>query len=318
MLDAVSYAHGKRVLHCDIKPENLILFSNNVLKLADFGIAKIATRTMSASGSGTVGYIAPEQALGKPSFRSDVFSLGLIIYQMVTNRLPEWPFEWPPPGHDTLRRKAHPDFVDWLKRAMAVNARRRFANAVEMVAAFGRIRRKAAGRSAQRKRKRSKAKDPNAWRLVRIKSFKRLYGRALEANYECGKCGGPVSERMTACPWCGHRTATFRGETQYPARCRTCRRGMKLDWVYCPHEYGPSQGPRSDRSYTDKRYAAKCANPSCREALMPFMKYCPWCRTRVRRAWKIDGSGDKCPSCGWGVLRDFWRNCPWCGRRLGK
>lgn len=319
MLDAVAFAHRKRVLHCDIKPENLILFGSNVLKLADFGIAKIATRTMSASGSGTVGYVAPEQALGKPSLRSDVFSLGLIIYQMATNELPEWPFDWPPPGYEKLKRKAHPDFIAMVRRAMSVNARRRYANAGEMLAAFERVKRKAQRPSAKRRRaKRATGNGPGEWRRVRIKEFRRHFGRVLEAHYECGKCGGPVSERMVACPWCGHRTKTFKGGTNYPTRCRECKRGMKLDWKYCPHEYGPAQGPRSDRSYSDKRYVASCANPSCRGPLMPFMKYCPWCRTKVSKKWKIEGSDQRCPKCGWGVLKDFWTYCPWCEYKLRK
>ena len=318
MLDGVAYAHRKRVMRCDIKPENLILFSGNLLKLADFGIAKIATRTVSASGSGTVGYIAPEQALGKPSLRSDVFSMGLVIYQMLTNRLPEWPFDWPPPGHDILRRKANNDFIAVIKRAMNINARKRYANAGEMLAAFERVRKNAHRRIHRRRTKRPATNGAGEWRQVQFKEFKRLYGKSLETTFECSKCGGPVSERMVGCPWCGHRTKSFRGETSYPARCRSCKRGMKLDWRYCPHEYGSAQGPRSDRSYTDKRYTSSCSNPSCREPLMPFMKYCPWCRTRVRRKWKVEGSAKKCPKCGWGVAEGFWAHCPWCTHKLRK
>jgi serine/threonine protein kinase len=319
MLDAVAFAHRKRVLHCDIKPENLILFHGNVLKLADFGIAKIATRTMTASGSGTVGYVAPEQALGKPSLRSDVFSMGLIIYQMITNHLPEWPFEWPGPGYDKLKRKASPEFIAFVRRSMDVNTRKRYANGVEMLSAFNRVKRKAIRTSRSRRRVRRQSDNgPGEWRRVRYKEFRKHYGKALEAHYECRKCGGPISERMIACPWCGNKPKTFRGETHYPARCRDCRRGMKLDWLYCPHEYRTAQGPRSDRSYSDKRYVATCTNPSCRGPLMPFMKYCPWCRTKVRKKWKIKGSEDRCAHCGWGVLKDFWTHCPWCARRLRK
>jgi len=73
LLDALAYAHSERVLHCDVKPENLILFGRDNLMLADFGIAKTALRTIKASGSGTLGYLAPEQAMGRPSPRSDVF-----------------------------------------------------------------------------------------------------------------------------------------------------------------------------------------------------------------------------------------------------
>jgi serine/threonine-protein kinase len=319
MLDAVAFAHRKRVLHCDIKPENLIIFPGNVLKLADFGIAKIATQTMSASGSGTVGYVAPEQALGKPSLRSDVFSMGLIIYQLVTNRLPEWPFEWPGPAFDKFKRKAQPDFIAFVKRAMSVNARKRYANGAEMLSAFNRIKRNAIRTTARRRRpKRPPTNGGAEWRQVRFKEFKRHFGRALEAHYECGKCGGPISERMNNCPWCGFKPKTFKGETKYPSRCRECKRGMKLDWLYCPHEYGTAQGPRSDRSYTDRRYTASCSNPACKGPMMPFMKYCPWCRTKVRRKWKLERSAHKCPKCGWGVAKDFWTHCPWCAHNIRK
>lgn len=88
MLEAVACAHHHRVIHCDVKPENLILFKGGRLCLTDFGIARLALRTVRASGSGTVGYVAPEQAMGKASFRSDVFSLGLILYRLFAGVLP--------------------------------------------------------------------------------------------------------------------------------------------------------------------------------------------------------------------------------------
>ena len=90
LLDALAYAHEVRVIHCDIKPDNVILFPDGQIRLADFGIAKVSlrTRTIMGSGQGTVGYIAPEQAMGKPSFRSDVFSMGLLIDRHVCRRAP--------------------------------------------------------------------------------------------------------------------------------------------------------------------------------------------------------------------------------------
>lgn len=316
MLEAVAYAHRKRVLHCDIKPENFIVFDDGAVKLTDFGIAKITLRTMKASGSGTVGYLAPEQALGKPSFRSDVFSLGLIVYQLLTKQLPEWPFEWPPPGFDRIKRKVHPDFIAFLRRALEVDAQRRYANGVTMLSSFERIARRADLTARRKTARRAAPRRHGRWRLEQIKEFKRLYGRVLEAHHECGRCGGPISERMSVCPWCGHGPKTFRGETRMPARCRICRRGMKLDWRFCAHEYGPVQGPLSDRSYSDKRYRETCSRPECRGPLMPFMKYCPWCRAKVRRKWKIEKSAHTCGKCGWGVVKDLWTRCPWCGAGL--
>jgi eukaryotic-like serine/threonine-protein kinase len=55
------------------------MFAGNRVRLADFGIAKVSRKTVQGGGTETVGYMAPEQAMGKPSFRSDVFSIGLIV-----------------------------------------------------------------------------------------------------------------------------------------------------------------------------------------------------------------------------------------------
>jgi serine/threonine-protein kinase len=139
MLDAVAYAHRQRIIHCDIKPENFIVFPGNRLRLTDFGIAKIALRTVRASGSGTIGFIAPEQAMGKPSLRSDVFSLGLILYRMFSGNLPEWPFHWPPEGYSRLRRRVHPELITILRKAIEVVPRRRFRDADQMRVAFERL-----------------------------------------------------------------------------------------------------------------------------------------------------------------------------------
>ena len=139
MLEAAAYAHRLRIIHCDIKPENLIIFPGNRLRLTDFGIAKVAQKTVRGSGTGTVGYMAPEQAMGKPSLRSDVFSLGLIIYRMHSGQWPEWPYEWPPPGFQRLRGRIHPDLIAFMRRAIEPSPRKRFRDADQMLSAFLKI-----------------------------------------------------------------------------------------------------------------------------------------------------------------------------------
>ncbi len=138
LIDALAYAHEVRIIHCDIKPDNVILFPDGQARLADFGIAKVAlrTRTIMGSGQGTVGYIAPEQAMGKPSFRSDVFSMGLLIYRMFSGELPAWPFDWPLPGAERLRRTVSRDFIAFLRRSIEVRERKRFRDGVQMQRAF--------------------------------------------------------------------------------------------------------------------------------------------------------------------------------------
>ena len=143
MTSAVAYAHNLNIIHCDIKPENMILLPDGRLQLADFGIAKVAQKTINGSGSGTVGYMAPEQAMGRPSTKSDVFSLGLIMYRMFTGHLPVWPFEWPFVGAANLRRKAHPDLITVIRRAIEVRPNKRFGDAVELYSALTKVRRRA-------------------------------------------------------------------------------------------------------------------------------------------------------------------------------
>ena len=139
IIRAAAHAHAHRVIHCDIKPENVIVFPGNRIRLADFGIAKVSQKTVRGSGTGTVGYMAPEQAMGKPSRRSDVFSIGLIVWRMLTGQWPEWPFEWPPKGYPKLRGRIHPDFIDFMHRSIEPNPRRRFRDAEQMLSVFLRL-----------------------------------------------------------------------------------------------------------------------------------------------------------------------------------
>jgi len=125
-------AHERRIIHCDIKPENYILFPGNRLKLCDFGFAKISLRTLKASGSGTIDYIAPEQAMGRPKFQSDVFSLGLVLYRLFSGKLPEWPFAWPLTGHDRLTARVRPELVEMLRKAIQIDPAKRYRDAVQM------------------------------------------------------------------------------------------------------------------------------------------------------------------------------------------
>ncbi|TWU16704.1 serine/threonine-protein kinase [Allorhodopirellula heiligendammensis] len=152
LLDAVAYAHQHGVIHCDIKPENVMLFEDDWLRLGDFGIAKVAQKTISGSGTGTLGYMAPEQAMGKPSKRSDVFSLGLVAYRMLSGKWPEYPFEWPFPGATAMRRRVHADVVAIIRKSVAIRPRDRFVDAEKMAAAWEKSRLKAS-RFAKRSRK---------------------------------------------------------------------------------------------------------------------------------------------------------------------
>ncbi|MBU0754978.1 MAG: protein kinase [Planctomycetes bacterium] len=318
-LEALNHAHAHRIIHCDIKPENFILFSGDLLRLTDFGISRIALRTVEGSGSGTIGYVAPEQAMGRPSFKSDIFSMGLLMYRMLSGELPKWPFDWPPPAYAKVRRRVHPELIKLILRAIEIKPSKRFRDAEQMLSAFIKIKTRALAFSPASRRTRKKNRTSRDWKEIQKKQFQREYGKELETRYACSRCGGPVSEAMLHCPWCSVSRKVFRDETMFPAQCPRCGRGLKKDWKYCPWCYGPGFGEVEQRVFSDRRYLAKCDHGGCtRKSLMSFMRYCPWCRRKVRRPWRIPGSTHKCPSCHWGVLPGFWKTCPWCGKPLAK
>ena len=103
LADAVSAAHRQGILHRDLKPENVMLTPDGRLKVLDFGLAKLRvdasdddqttreTQSVTQDGRivGTVAYMSPEQAQGLPvDHRSDVFALGILLYEMATGERP--------------------------------------------------------------------------------------------------------------------------------------------------------------------------------------------------------------------------------------
>ena len=92
ILRALQHAHDKGVVHRDIKPQNIMLLENGMIKVTDFGIARFSrseTRTLSDSTIGSVHYISPEQARGDVTDdKADLYSVGVMFYEMLTGKLP--------------------------------------------------------------------------------------------------------------------------------------------------------------------------------------------------------------------------------------
>lgn len=149
ILSALDYIHSKGIVHCDIKPQNIILLQNGSIKVADFGIARLdAMLDRSSEKSdvalGTVYYVSPEQAQGKaPQAESDLYSLGVMLYEAMTNRLPFYHDNSTEVAKMQINKEPTPPSVyrpdmsvgleQIILRAMEKNPKKRYATAMEML-----------------------------------------------------------------------------------------------------------------------------------------------------------------------------------------
>jgi len=312
VLDGLAYAHSRRLVHCDVSPSNIFLFPNGKAALGDFGIGlQLKGRMKTIDEFGTPGYVAPEQAYGRPSYRSDCFAVALILYEYLTGVLPKWPFRWPPAGYKRLRQRTTIALVQFLKKALSVDPEKRFADAGQMRAALL----EAIPKSLRRHLTVNVGPITKPdWRKMRRGTFLKRYGRVLPAVFRCVDCGEPIAESMSACPWCGSTRNRFDEQTPFSHICPRCHRGVLPEWRFCPWCYGAGFADPSPNKTAGIRYHTKCKY--CGGDLMRFMRYCPWCRRKVRQPWQVSPFPEICTRCGWSVDSEFWLYCPWCQQRL--
>ena len=133
--DILDYLHSQDppVIHRDIKPSNIIAKSEGKLMLVDFGIAKFFSSSKTGTRIGTMGFIAPEHYKGHPEPRSDLYSLGVTLYQLFTGIDPttEIPYNLPPlrTQKPTLSETSY----QMMAKLIALNKEERFSSALELL-----------------------------------------------------------------------------------------------------------------------------------------------------------------------------------------
>jgi len=314
--EGLAYAHSQRVLHRDVKPENIMIFADGRAALGDFGASRFAApATRAYTEAGTLGYMAPEQAYGRVRFASDVFSLGLIAYEILTGVLPTWPFEWPPDRYPRFARKVPEPVRKVLRKAAEFDPRRRYADAQQFAEALERaLAQVEAGK--QRPRKRPRRREPELSPLaVQAEAFRRAHGRGLELAFRCHRCDGPIAEAMTHCPWCGTADNSFAHLSRHALVCPECEKGVRPEWKACPWCYPGRFEGNGRRPPPDPKAVRTCTTRGCEGQLRPFMRYCPLCKRKPKRVWSHPDLPDRCPRCRWPTSHAYFRFCPWCGRR---
>ncbi|HET7294115.1 MAG TPA: serine/threonine-protein kinase [Vicinamibacteria bacterium] len=197
ILKGVDHAHQNQVLHRDLRPANVLISESGVVKVADFGTSRFLEKSHATTVIGSPPYMAPEQFQGRAVLASDVYSVGVMLYQMVTGTLPYFS---PNPAQiermvaqgrctpPKLRNSQIPrEISDIVMKALATEVGERYQRAAELaedLATAGEI-------------------DHKATEIEDIR--RRLKAREGPKRGFCWHCRKPLHARSDSCPFCGEK-----------------------------------------------------------------------------------------------------------------
>jgi serine/threonine-protein kinase len=209
--NAVDHAHRQGVIHRDLRPANVFVTSKGLLKVGDFGTSRFLE--IAAHGTTVIGsppYMAPEQFEGRAVFASDIYSLGITIYQMLAGVLPN---DAPSPADlerlkrgelvTPLRRMnpAVPTVIEEIvMRAIAAPVTSRYQRAEDLLNDLLRARRELVKRPVNVA---ADAGDPRPIAAERRTPVARVRTREVVQSRFCWNCRKPLPARGARCPFCG-------------------------------------------------------------------------------------------------------------------
>jgi serine/threonine-protein kinase len=206
--NAVDHAHRQGVIHRDLRPANIMVADNGLIKVADFGTSRFLE--LAAIGTTVIGsppYMAPEQFQGRATFASDIYSLGVTMYQMMTGALP---YRTPAPAD--LERLLRGEMVspprsrngripqrinDVILKAMAPDVNERYQRAADVLEDLL--------SGADRPTPRLTSDRPGQQAALEPTPAQAAWPRARENPQPrfCWKCNKPLHARTDRCPFCG-------------------------------------------------------------------------------------------------------------------
>ena len=207
---AMEHAHAQGVIHRDLRPANVLVSDAGVLKVADFGTSRFLE--IAAHGTTVIGsppYMAPEQFEGKAVFASDIYSLGITMYQMLTAVLP---YESPTPSDlQRLRsgelvrppRHCNPEVPkhlnDVVMKAIAPELSARYQRAAELL---NDLQQTSAPRPAPAPDRHTAPPRETAHARVHVTPRRLRTGTPATGRF-CPRCHKPLHARADRCPFCG-------------------------------------------------------------------------------------------------------------------
>jgi serine/threonine-protein kinase len=207
MCNAIDHAHTAGVIHRDLRPGNMLVSESGILKVSDFGTSRFLE--IAAHGTTVIGsppYMAPEQFHGKAVFASDIYSLGVTMYQMLTGALP---YDTPAPADlerlvrgqlvspPRLKNKSIPKAInDIVLKALLPDPVLRYQRAGEMIDEI----------LATRESLSTPQPGPVRKAVAGIGDIQtRLRARETLQSKFCWHCSKPLQARTGQCPFCGER-----------------------------------------------------------------------------------------------------------------
>jgi serine/threonine protein kinase len=195
MCQALDYAHAQQILHRDLRPANIMISKNGVLKIGDFGVAALMEKMPYAKTIiGTPPYMSPEHFKGKAVYASDLYAVGIVMYEMLTGTLPYYDIdpskieklimEGRASAPRVLNKNIPKDISNITMRAMAKDLENRYSSCAELAQMLHHF----LGSSPEKKE------------IQEIKT--RIQARETTPSNRCWNCSRPLPRYTNVCPKC--------------------------------------------------------------------------------------------------------------------